>query len=116
MSPHRRAGSSNKTLPNSAPIFSALGDEMRLRLIAVLCMGGAMSITQLTSGTDISRQAVTKHLNVLAGAGLVRGIKIGREHLWEFEPAQLDEARRSLESIARQWDQALARLKAAVES
>jgi DNA-binding transcriptional ArsR family regulator len=116
MSPHRRAGSSNKTLPNSAPIFSALGDEMRLRLIAVLCMGGAMSITQLTSGTDISRQAVTKHLNVLAGAGLVRGIKIGREHLWEFEPARLDEARRSLESIARQWDQALARLKAAVES
>jgi len=89
---------------------------MRLRLIAVLCMGGAMSITQLTSGTDISRQAVTKHLNVLAGAGLVRGIKIGREHLWEFEPARLDEARRSLESIARQWDQALARLKAAVES
>ena len=89
---------------------------MRLRLIAVLCMGGAMSITQLTSGTDISRQAVTKHLNVLAGAGLVRGIKIGREHLWEFEPSQLEEARRSLESIARQWDQALARLKAAVES
>jgi len=116
MSPHRRAGSSNKTLPNSAPIFSALGDETRLRLIAVLCMGGAMSITQLTSGTDISRQAVTKHLNVLAAAGLVRGVKIGREHLWEFEPAQLDEARRSLESIARQWDQALARLKAAVES
>jgi DNA-binding transcriptional ArsR family regulator len=116
MSPHRRAGSSNKTLPNSAPIFSALGDEMRLRLIAVLCMGGAMSITQLTSGTDISRQAVTKHLNVLAAAGLVRGIKIGREHLWEFESSRLDEARRSLESIARQWDQALARLKAAVES
>jgi DNA-binding transcriptional ArsR family regulator len=116
MSPHRRAGTSNKALPNSAPIFSALGDEMRLRLIAVLCMGGAMSITQLTSGTDISRQAVTKHLNVLAAAGLVRGIKIGREHLWEFEPSQLEEARRSLESIARQWDQALARLKAAVES
>jgi DNA-binding transcriptional ArsR family regulator len=115
MSPLRRAGSSNKALPNSAPIFSALGDEMRLRLIAVLCMGGAMSITQLTSGTDISRQAVTKHLNVLAAAGLVRGIKIGREHLWEFEPSQLEEARRSLESIARQWDQALARLKAAVE-
>jgi DNA-binding transcriptional ArsR family regulator len=116
MSSHRRAGSGNKTLPNSAPIFSALGDEMRLRLIAVLCMGGAMSITQLTSGTDISRQAVTKHLNVLAAVGLVRGIKIGREHLWEFEPTQLDEARRSLELIARQWDLALARLKAAVES
>jgi DNA-binding transcriptional ArsR family regulator len=116
MSPHRRAGSSNKTLPNSAPIFSALGDELRLRLIAALCMGGAMSITQLTAGTDISRQAVTKHLNVLAAAGLVRGIKIGREHLWEFEPSQLDQARRSLELIARQWDQALTRLKAVVES
>jgi DNA-binding transcriptional ArsR family regulator len=88
---------------------------MRLRLIAVLCVGGAMSITQLTSGTDITRQAVTKHLNVLAAAGLVRDVKVGRERLWEFEPAQLDEARRTLEAIGRQWDQALARLKAAVE-
>ena len=89
---------------------------MRLRLIAVLCVGGAMSITQLTSGTDITRQAVTKHLNVLAAAGLVRDVKVGREHLWEFEPAQLDEARRMLEMIGRQWDHALAKLKAAVES
>ena len=89
---------------------------MRLRLIAALCVGGAMSITQLTSGTDITRQAVTKHLNVLAAAGLVRDVKVGRERLWEFEPAQLDEARRTLEAIGRQWDQALARLKAAVES
>ena len=89
---------------------------MRLRLIAVLCVGGAMSITQLTSGTDITRQAATKHLNVLAAAGLVRDVKVGRERLWEFEPAQLDEARRMLEMIGRQWDQALAKLKAAVES
>ena len=89
---------------------------MRLRLIAVLCVGGAMSITQLTSGTGITRQAVTKHLNVLAAAGLVRDVKVGREHLWEFEPAQLDEARRMLEMIGRQWDHALAKLKAVVES
>jgi DNA-binding transcriptional ArsR family regulator len=88
---------------------------MRLRLIAVLCLGGAMSITQLTSGTDITRQAITKHLNVLAAAGLVRGVKVGRERLWEFEPTQMDEARRSLELIARQWDHALAKLKLAVE-
>jgi DNA-binding transcriptional ArsR family regulator len=88
---------------------------MRLRLIAVLCVGGAMSITQLTSGTDITRQAITKHLNVLAAAGLVRGVKVGRERLWEFEPTQMEEARRSLEVIARQWDHALARLKLAVE-
>ncbi len=99
----------------SAPIFAALGDEMRLRLIAALCMGGAMSITQLTSGTDITRQAITKHLSVLSAAGLVRDVKVGRERLWEFEPEQLNKACRSLASIAQQWDQALARLKSAVE-
>lgn len=89
---------------------------MRLRLMTALCVGGAMSITQLTAGTEITRQAITKHLDVLAAAGLVRDIKVGRERLWEFEPAQLDEARRWLEGVARQWDQALARLKRAVES
>ena len=75
-----------------------------------------MSITQLTSGTDITRQAVTKHLDVLAAAGLVRDVKVGRERLWEFESSQLDEARRSLEMIAQQWDHALAKLKLAVEN
>jgi DNA-binding transcriptional ArsR family regulator len=115
MSPRRKAAAKGKPLPNYAPIFAALGDEMRLRLIAALCVGGAMSITQLTSGADISRQAITKHLGVLAAAGLVRDVKIGRERLWEFEPARLDEARRSLELIGRQWDNALARLKLAVE-
>jgi DNA-binding transcriptional ArsR family regulator len=114
MSPRPR-GSRNKTLHDYAPIFAALGDEMRLRLIAILCAGGAMSITQLTSGTDITRQAITKHLDVLAAAGLVRDVKVGRERLWEFEPMQLDEVRRSLEVIAQQWDHALAKLKIAVE-
>jgi DNA-binding transcriptional ArsR family regulator len=112
----RKSAPKSKPLQNCAPIFAALGDERRLRLIAVLCVGGAMSITQLTSGTEISRQAITKHLGVLAAAGLVRDVKVGRERLWEFEPAQLDEARRSLESIGQQWDHALARLKLAVES
>jgi DNA-binding transcriptional ArsR family regulator len=116
MSPRRKAASTNKPLHGCAPIFAALGDEMRLRLIAALCVGGAMSITQLTSGTDITRQAITKHLDVLAAAGLVRDVKVGRERLWEFEPAQLQEARRSLEAIAQQWDHALAKLKRAVES
>jgi DNA-binding transcriptional ArsR family regulator len=116
MSPRRRAASRGRSLQNHAPLFAALGDEMRLRLIAALCVGGAMSITQLTSGMDISRQAITKHLGVLAAAGLVRDVKIGRERLWEFEPAQLDEARRSLELIGQQWDHALARLKLHVES
>src|SRR5882672_4097410 len=103
------------TLRGHAPIFAALGDETRLRIVAVLCAGGALSIAQLTAGTDITRQAVTKHLHVLAGAGLVHHLKAGRERLWEFEPSQLDEARRSLERIAQQWDVALGKLKAAVE-
>ena len=116
MSRHRKAASTDKSLHHCAPIFAALGDEMRLRLIAALCVGGAMSITQLTSGTDITRQAITKHLVVLSAAGLVRDVKVGRERMWEFDPGQLDEARRSLEVIARQWDRALARLKRTVES
>src|SRR5258705_373000 len=116
MSPRRRLPSTNKSLHGCAPIFAALGDEMRLRLIATLCVGGAMSIAQLTSGTDITRQAITKHLDVLAAAGLVRDAKVGRERLWEFEPAQLDEARRSLEVIAQQWDHAVAKLKRAAEN
>jgi DNA-binding transcriptional ArsR family regulator len=116
MSPRPRPASKYKPLQNCAPIFAALGDEMRLRLIAALCVGGAMSITQLTSGTDITRQAITKHLGVLAAAGLVRDVKVGRERLWEFEPKLLEEARRSLEIIAQQWDHALAKLKLAVEN
>jgi DNA-binding transcriptional ArsR family regulator len=116
MSPQRRVSANPKPLRHCAPIFAALGDEMRLRLVAALCVGGAMSITQLTSGTEVSRQAITKHLDVLAAAGLVRDVKVGRERLWEFEPSRLDEARRSLELIAQQWDHALAKLKLAVEN
>lgn len=101
--------------PELAPVFLALGDKTRLRLIAVLCAGGAFSITQLTANTQITRQAVTKHLQVLAGAGLVKDLKIGRERLWQFDPVQVEAARRSLEIIGRQWEQALGKLKAFVE-
>lgn len=96
-------------------MLAALGDETRLRLVAVLCVGGAVSIARLTSTTDITRQAVTKHLHVLADAGLVHHVKVGRERLWQFDPKQLDEARRSPDLIAQQWDQALGRLKMAME-
>jgi DNA-binding transcriptional ArsR family regulator len=120
MSPRTSPGASRRdtaeaALRRSAPVFAALGDPTRLRLIAALGAGGALSIAQLTTGTDVTRQAVTKHLNVLAEAGLVRDLKSGRERLWAFEPSRLDEARRSLEAIAQQWDRALLRLKAAVE-
>lgn len=108
--------SRRKPAHNPAPVFAALGDETRMRLVAVLCAGGALSIAQLTAGTDITRQAVTKHLGVLADAGLVRDVKVGRERLWRFEPAELLAAMRSLDAIAQQWDRALQRLKLAVES
>ncbi|MBI3716894.1 MAG: helix-turn-helix transcriptional regulator [Betaproteobacteria bacterium] len=105
-----------KSAHNAAPVFAALGDETRMRLVATLCAGGALSIAQLTAGTDITRQAVTKHLTVLADAGLVRDVKVGRERLWEFQPAKLLAAIRSLDAIAQQWDRALQRLKLAVEA
>ena len=106
------AVASNETL---AHVFAALGDPTRLKLVAVLCAGGAFSIAHLTQTTEISRQGVTKHLNVLAEAGVVRDVKLGRERLWQLEPAKIDEARRTLESIGREWDLALARLKSFVE-
>jgi DNA-binding transcriptional ArsR family regulator len=96
-------------------VFAALGDPVRLKLVAALCAGGALSIAQLTAGTSITRQGVTKHLTVLADAGLVRDVKSGRERLWQLETAPIDAARRSLDRIAQQWESALGRLKLAVE-
>jgi len=98
-----------------AGVYAALGDPTRLKLVAVLCAGGAFSIAQLTANTDISRQGVTKHLQVLADAGVVRDVKAGRERLWELDPAQIEEARRTLEVIGRQWEVALGSLKRFVE-
>jgi DNA-binding transcriptional ArsR family regulator len=104
-----------KSAADMATVFFALGDKTRLQMIAVLCAGGAFSIAQLTANTDLTRQAVTKHLQVLADAGLVKDLKSGRERLWQFDPAQMEEARLSLESIAQQWSVALGRLKRFVE-
>jgi DNA-binding transcriptional ArsR family regulator len=104
-----------ESLRKSAPVFAALGDPTRLRLVAMLCAGSALSIAQLTAGTAVTRQAITKHLKVLAQAGIVHDVHHGREHLWELEPSRIHAARRSLDAIARQWDQALRRLKAFVE-
>jgi len=99
-----------------ASVFAALGDPTRLKLVAVLCAGGALSIAQLTANTDISRQGVTKHLQVLADAGVVRDVKLGRERLWQLDPGQIEEAKRTLEVIGREWDVALGKLKIFAES
>src|ERR1700741_4649718 len=98
-----------------AGVFAALGAPTRLKLVAVLCAGGAFSIAQLTANTEISRQGVTKHLQVLADAGVVRDVRAGRERLWQLDPGQIEEARRTLEVIGRQWDVPLGSLKRFVE-
>ena len=99
----------------SAPVFAALGDATRLQLVARLSAEGPQSITRLAAGTDVTRQAVTKHLQVLADAGLVTGARDGRENVWTIEQRGLDDARRALDVISREWDATIGRLKAYVE-
>jgi DNA-binding transcriptional ArsR family regulator len=104
-----------KELLASAPLFAALGDESRLRLVARLCDDGPLSITRLTAGSDVTRQAITKHLRLMHDVGLVRETRRGRESVWQLEPRRLHDAREHLEQISKQWDDALGRLKAFVE-
>ena len=97
----------------SAEVFAALGDETRLSLLEKLIRGEPQSITRLTLGTRLTRQAVTKHL--LEDAGVVRSFRVGRESQFELELKRLEEVRRYLDRVSQQWDDALARLKAHVE-
>jgi len=106
---------SRRTIKKTALIFAALGDETRLRLVARLSADGPMSIARLTEGASITRQAVTKHLRVLANAGVTSSSRLGRESVWELEQEPLDAARRCLDGISEQWDAALDRLKRFVE-
>jgi DNA-binding transcriptional ArsR family regulator len=99
----------------SASVFAALGDETRLRLVLRLCRDGPMSITRLTAGSGITRQAITKHLRVMQHAGLVRSTTHGRESVWQLEQKRLAAARRHLQAISTQWDDTLDRLKRFVE-
>jgi DNA-binding transcriptional ArsR family regulator len=103
-------------LADAAPVFAALGDVTRLQIVERLCAGGPQSIVRLTGGVKVSRQAVTKHLQALAGAGLVRSARDGRERIWEIQTARLAEAHRYLDQISAQWDAAIDRLRALVES
>jgi DNA-binding transcriptional ArsR family regulator len=98
-----------------ASVFAALGDERRLRLVDRLVAQGPVSISRLSDDAGVTRQAVTKHLRVLEGAGLAKSARQGREQLWRVEIAPLQEAARSLEHIAQRWDVVLGRLKAELE-
>jgi DNA-binding transcriptional ArsR family regulator len=98
-----------------APVFAALGDETRLALVAKLAGGEPCSITQLTEGSKLTRQAITKHLRVLEGAGIVHSLRTGRESRFQLDPEPISEARQYLDLVSEQWDQALSRLKSFVE-
>ena len=100
---------------DAAPLFAALGDETRLRLLIRLSLGGPGSITHLSAKSDVSRQAISKHLRVLSDAGLVRSTQRGREVVWDLEPDRLAAAHDYLDRISRQWDAALDRLRKFVE-
>ena len=113
---HHRTGTMRpSSVPETAHIFAALGDETRLGLVTRLCSDGPLSITKLALGSPISRQAITKHLRMMETAGLVLSTRSGRELIWRMDQVRVEEARRYLDQISTQWDQALQRLRALVE-
>ena len=118
MSPDKTATPRDASMApgHAATLFGALGDETRLRLLARLSSGGPASIARLSERAHVTRQAITKHLEILAEAGLVRDDWRGRERVWRLEQRRLAEARAYLDFVSRQWDDALDRLKRFVEA
>ena len=106
---------SRATPRDSASLFAALGDETRLRLVSRLCDGGPSSIARLAEDFDVSRQAITKHLRLMEQAGLLRHARRGRETVWRLSENRLEDARRYLDRISKQWDDSLVRLRRFVE-
>lgn len=115
MSRRRNATAVAERFNEAAPVFAALGEPTRLRLVAKLCAEGPLSIVRLSDGTGVTRQAITKHLQTLADAGLVQSARAGRERIWELETKRLEKVRRCLDDISFQWDGAITRLQAFVE-
>lgn len=102
--------------PDAANIFAALGDSTRLALIARLCDGSQCSISELSTDSPLTRQAITKHLRVLEDAGVVSNRKSGRESIYTLDPKRLHDATAYIDVVSRQWDQALGRLKSFIEN
>ncbi len=99
-----------------ARVFAALGDKTRLRLVTRLSHGRPRSIAELTSGSRLTRQAITKHLRVLERAGIVHSVRAGRESRFQLDPKPFENIREYLDFVSQQWDLALARLKSFVEA
>jgi DNA-binding transcriptional ArsR family regulator len=114
MSRHRNSAALKLT--DAAPVFAALGDPTRMKLVGRLSADGPLSISRLSEGTGVTRQAITKHLRAMDKAGLVRASRHGREQIFELEPRRLEKARRYLDQISADWDSAISRLRAFVET
>jgi DNA-binding transcriptional ArsR family regulator len=113
MSRSRGAAASN--VAEAVPVFAALADATRLSLLGRLSVDGPLSITRLSEGTGVTRQAITRHLHALGRAGLVHDARRGRERVFALDLKRLEKARQYLDHVAAQWDAAAARLKAFVE-
>ena len=111
----RSRGAAALKVTEAVPVFAALADETRLRLLGRLSSDGPLSITSLSQGTGVTRQAITRHLYALDDAGLVHNARRGRERVWELDLKRLEKAKRCLDQISAQWDAAADRLKAFVE-
>jgi DNA-binding transcriptional ArsR family regulator len=109
------SGSRGSAALQAAPMFAALGDTTRLSLVRRLSTEGPLSITRLSQGSGMTRQAITRHLHALGKVGLVRDSKEGREHVFSLDLKRLEVARQYLDYVSAQWDAAAARLKAFVE-
>ena len=101
---------------DAAPLFAALGDATRLQLLMRLSTSGPESIAQMSEKSAVTRQAITKHLQVLSDAGFVAGERRGREHIWRLRPQRFRDVQAQLDRISKQWDDALERLRALVEN
>src|SRR2546422_2839584 len=96
----------------AVPVFAALADPTRLGLLRRLSADGPLSITRLSAGTGVTRQAITRHLQALEAAGLVRDLRRGRERVFDLGLKRVEGAERYLHHISAQWDAAGGRLRA----
>jgi len=115
MSARSDAAALRKSVRTSAQVFAALGDMTRLTLVTKLSDGEPCSIARLTETSKLTRQAITKHLRVLEGAGIVKSVRVGRESQFQFNARPIEDVRRYLDQVSRQWDLTLGRLKKFVE-
>ncbi len=103
------------TTPN-VQVFAALADATRLRLVERLRRAPGQSTSALGAGEPISRQAITKHLEVLAEAGLVRATRAGRERLWQLDPTPLQPVEAWITALSAEWESRFDRLEAFLQS